>query len=224
VSEKKFDFDKWYESDYSEINASANPRSFAYKYLHKSIEKDFKSNSGLEILEIGANIGEHLNFVSQDFKTYTMTDIRETKFSNLGNPNVKFLVADVEALPFHDCKFDRIISTCVFHHLKDPVKGLEEMKRVVRVGGFITILLPNDPGVMYRVLRGITTLRAAKKQGLFNEVQLVHALEHRNHYLSLMTLIKWVFVADNLMLRFKPFRVKSYNLNAFTVVNIIRVK
>jgi ubiquinone/menaquinone biosynthesis C-methylase UbiE len=192
--------------------------------MHKSIEKDFQSNSGLEILEIGANIGEHLNFVSQDFKTYTMTDIRETKFSDLGNPNVKFLVADVEALPFDEGSFDRIISTCVFHHLNDPVKGLEEMKRVVRVGGSITVLLPNDPGVMYRALRGITTLRAAKKQGLFHEVQLVHALEHRNHYLSLMSLINWVFGTDKLMIRFKPFRVKSYNLNAFTVVNIIRVK
>jgi len=224
MTQKKFDLDKWYESDYSKINASANPSSFAYNYMHKSMEKDFRSNSGLEILEIGANIGEHLPFVSQDFNSYTMTDIRETKILNLGNPKVKFKLADVEALPFQDGSFDRIISTCVFHHLKDPVKGLEELKRVVRVGGSITILLPNDPGVLYRALRGITTLRASKKKGLYKEVQLVHALEHRNHYLSLITLIKWVFENDKIKLRFQPFRVPSYNLNALTVVNIILVK
>lgn len=221
---QKFNINKWYESDYSLINASANPKSFAFKYMHKSAEKDFKSNKGLEILEIGANIGEHLNFVSQDFESYTLTDIRETKFSCEGNDRIKFQVADVEDLPFENLSFDRIISTCVFHHLNDPIKGLEEMRRVVRIGGYITILLPNDPGVAYRTLRGITTLRAAKRHGLLSEVQLVHAMEHKNHYLSIRTLIKWIFEDDEIKLGFKPFGFSSYNLNALTVINIRRVK
>jgi ubiquinone/menaquinone biosynthesis C-methylase UbiE len=224
MSQKKFDLNEWYESDYSQINASANPKSLAFKYMHKSMEKDFRSNLGFEILEIGANIGEHLNFVSQDFQSYTLTDIRQTNFLNLPDPKIKFLIADVEALPFEDGSFDRVISTCVFHHLNDPTKGLEEMRRVVRAGGSITLLLPNDPGFMYRILRGITTLRTAKKKGLLDEVQLVHALEHKNHYLSLMILIKWVFASDELKLKFKPFRIPSYNLNALTVINIHRVK
>lgn len=218
-----FNLDQWYESDYSQINASANPKSLAYKYMHKSMEKDFKSNLGLEILEIGANIGEHLNFVSQDFSSYTLTDIRQTAFQDPGNPKVKFQVADAEALPFKDQTFDRIISTCVFHHLNSPVKGLEEIRRVVRIGGVITILLPNDPGIMYRLLRGLTTLRAARKVGLLKEVQLVHALEHRNHYLPIKTLIEWVFASDDVKLSFKPMRVASYNLNALTVFHIERL-
>lgn len=224
MSQKKFDLNEWYESDYSQINASANPKSLAFKYMHKSMEQDFRSNLGFEILEIGANIGEHLNFVSQDFESYTLTDIRHTNFLNLPDSKIKFLIADVEALPFEDGSFDRVISTCVFHHLNDPTKGLEEMRRVVRVGGCITVLLPNDPGFVYRILRGITTLRTAKKKGLLDEVQLVHALEHKNHYLSLITLIKWVFASDELKLRFKPFGIPSYNLNALTVINIHRVK
>jgi len=224
MSQKRFDLNEWYESDYSQINASANPKSLAFKYMHKSMEQDFRSNLGFEILEIGANIGEHLNFVSQDFESYTLTDIRQTNFLNWPNPKVKFLVADVEALPFEDGSFDRVISTCVFHHLNDPTKGLEEMRRVVRVGGCITILLPNDPGFMYRILRGITTLRTAKRKGLLDEVQLVHALEHRNHYLSLITLIKWVFASDKVKLRFRPFGIPSYNLNGLTVINIHRLK
>lgn len=218
-----FDLEQWYKSDYSQINASANPKSWAYKYMHKSIEKDFKSNLGLEILEIGANIGEHLNFVSQDFQSYTLTDIRQTAFQNPGNPKVKFLVADVEALPFKDETFDRVVSTCVFHHLNNPVKGLEEIRRVVRVGGLVTILLPNDPGVVYRILRALTTLRSAKKVGLLKEVQLVHALEHRNHYLPLRTLTECVFASDDVKLSFKPMKVPSYNLNALTVFNIKRL-
>lgn len=224
MSLKKFDLNKWYESDYSQINASANPKSLAFRYLHKSMERDFKSNLGFEILEIGANIGEHLKFVSHDFESYTLTDIRLTDFSGGGDPKIRFLVADVEALPFEDSSFDRVISTCVFHHLTDPAKGLEEMRRVVRPGGHITLLLPNDPGIVYRTLRAVTTLRAAKKKGLLNEVQLVHALEHKNHYLSIRTLIKWVYSNDEVKLKFKPLWISSYNLNAFTVISIHRVR
>jgi len=225
MDKEKFDLNKWYESDYSQINASANPKSLPFKYMHKSMETNFKSNSGFEILEVGANIGEHLKFVAEDFKSYVLTDIRQTKFSGGGSDSrIKFILADVESLPFPDKSFDRVISTCVLHHLNDPAKGLEEMRRVVRVGGRITVLLPNDPGFMYRILRGITTLRTAKRKGLLDEVQLVHALEHRNHYLSLITLIKWVFAGDEVKLRFKPFRIPSYNFNGLTVINIHRVK
>ncbi len=223
MNRKKFDLDEWYKSDYSQINASANPKSFAYKYMHRSIEKGFKSNLGLEILEIGANIGEHLPFVSQDFHSYTLTDIRETDFQNPSNSKVKFQVANVEALPFEDESFDRVILTCVLHHLNNPTKGLEEIRRVVRVGGKITILLPNDPGIVYRLLRGVSTLRTAKKVGLLEEVQIVHALEHKNHCLAIKTLIKWVFSNDCIKLEFRPLRLPSYNLNAMTVLNIKRL-
>jgi phosphatidylethanolamine/phosphatidyl-N-methylethanolamine N-methyltransferase len=220
---KKFDLNKWYESDYALINASANPNSLVFKYLHKSLEKNFKSNAGFEILEIGANIGEHVSFVSKNFESYTLSDIRQTKFLNQGNPKIKFHIADVESLPFEDCTFDRIISTCVFHHLDDPTMGLEEIRRVVRIGGYISILLPNDPGIMYRALRGLTTLRTARRHGLLDEVQLVHALEHKNHYLSIRTLIKWVFENDQIKLSFKPFWIPSYNVNAITVITIRRL-
>ena len=223
MSLKKFDLSKWYESDYALVNSSANPNSIAFKYLHKSLQKNFKSNAGLEILEIGANIGEHVSFVSENFESYTLSDIRQTKFLNQGNPKIKFQIADVQDLPFEDCTFDRIISTCVFHHLDDPVRGLEELRRVIRIGGYISILLPNDPGIMYRILRVLTTLRTARRQGILDKVQLVHALEHKNHYLSIRTLIKWVFENDEIKLNFKPFRIPSYNVNAITVITIKRL-
>ena len=164
-----------------------------------------------------------MSFVSENFESYTLSDIRQTKFLNQGNPKIKFQIADVQDLPFEDCTFDRIISTCVFHHLDDPVRGLEELRRVIRIGGYISILLPNDPGIMYRILRVLTTLRTARRQGILDKVQLVHALEHKNHYLSIRTLIKWVFENDEIKLNFKPFRIPSYNVNAITVITIKRL-
>jgi ubiquinone/menaquinone biosynthesis C-methylase UbiE len=70
---------------------------------------------------------------------------------------VKFVAADVEELPFKSESFDRVISTCLFHHLGNPLKGFEELRSVTRKGQTISILIPNDPGMMYRFLTGVTS-------------------------------------------------------------------
>jgi len=43
--------------------------------------------------------------------------------------------AGAEALPFADAEFDIVVSTSVFHYLRDPHAALAEMKRVLRPGG-----------------------------------------------------------------------------------------
>ena len=84
----------------------------------------------------------------------------------------------------------------------------------------ISILIPNDPGVLYRLLRGMTTLRAASKEGVYEEAQLVHAIEHRNHYLQLRRLLEIQFKKDKIPTSNFPLKFNSYNLNALTVFHI----
>ncbi len=228
-SDDEFDLDQWYKNNYNQINATAVPNSLSNRILHKLIEKPFKSNANFRILEVGANAGEHLPYVTSDYANYTMTDIRPLadgstleklqKNSPIGGV-IDFQVADVQKLPFEDGTFDRSISTCLFHHLNRPVDAFREIKRVTKTGGMISILIPNDPGVLYRSLRGMTTLRAAKKYGLYREVQLVHAIEHRNHFLQLKTLLENHFKKDDISISNFPFKFNSYNLNALTVFHI----
>lgn len=228
-SEDQFDLDEWYKDNYNRINATAIPNSLSNRILHKLIEKPFKSNANFQILEVGANAGEHLPYVTSDYAKYTMTDIRplaeNSTLEELSKKSptegvIDFQVADVQKLPFEDGTFDRSISTCLFHHLNQPMEAFREIKRVTKTGGMISILIPNDPGVLYRSLRGMTTLRAAKKYGLHREVQLVHAIEHRNHFLQLKTLLENEFKKDKISISNFPFKFKSYNLNALTVFHI----
>jgi ubiquinone/menaquinone biosynthesis C-methylase UbiE len=215
--------DEWYQKNYNLINASAITNSLASKIMHRVMEVSNKSNLNSEILEVGANKGEHLDFVVDDYKSYVMTDIRRTDIPNLKrDKRHHFVIADVQNLPFKEYTFDRVISTCLLHHLDDPIQGLLEMRRVTKVGGVITILIPNDPGIMYRILRWGTTLRYAKKQGILNEAQLFHALEHRNHYLQLRSLLFEVFSPDLISSSYFPLFIESYNLNAFTVFNVTK--
>src|SRR5262249_7615120 len=50
---------------------------------------------------------------------------------------------DVLNLPFEDGSFDVVVSWGVLHHTSDPRRGLREMVRVCRSGGFVGLFLYN---------------------------------------------------------------------------------
>ncbi len=220
IDKEKIVFE-WYRSHYNQINSTAVPGSISNRVLHKLVEREFKSNQGLTILEVGTNNGEHIPYVADDYDKYVATDVvLNPNFNKSAYRNVQYEAADLLSLPYADDSFDRVISTCVFHHLSDPDIGLRELRRVTKKNGKISILLPNDPGLMYRFLRGMTTLRKAKSAGLLFEVQLVHAIEHRSHYLAIQTFVNWVYKDDEIKKRYFPLKIKSYNMNALTCYTI----
>jgi ubiquinone/menaquinone biosynthesis C-methylase UbiE len=217
---------EWYEKHYSKINVSGNTESFFHRKLHSLMEIDTVPQSGIRILEVGGNLGEHVPFVQNTWTEYVLTDLREPNLqfqTHLESLNVTFKVADVQKLQFESEYFDRVIATCLFHHIENPLSGFTEMLRVTKPGGKITILIPNDPGLFYTFIHKFTTLQRAKRAGVLQEAKLFHATEHRNHYCSLRTLAKYAFQGHNMKLRGYPFFADFYNLNALTVLNITKV-
>ena len=49
-------------------------------------------------------------------------------------------IADVQRLPFADATFDTVTATCVFCSVADPVRGLAEVRRVVKADGIVLLL------------------------------------------------------------------------------------
>jgi ubiquinone/menaquinone biosynthesis C-methylase UbiE len=47
--------------------------------------------------------------------------------------------ADASAIPFEDGSFDAVIAMHMLYHLSDPAKGIAEMYRVLRPGGFLAV-------------------------------------------------------------------------------------
>ncbi len=58
----------------------------------------------------------------------------------------RFAVMDAEDLAFKDGTFDRVVATCVFCSIPDPVRGLREIRRVLRPGGEAIFLEHMRPG------------------------------------------------------------------------------
>lgn len=61
--------------------------------------------------------------------------------SKLGRfPNVRFVEAPAEALPFETGSFDIVVSASAFHYFDNPEAALAEMARVLRPGGRLVLL------------------------------------------------------------------------------------
>jgi ubiquinone/menaquinone biosynthesis C-methylase UbiE len=60
--------------------------------------------------------------------------------------DVSFAVASIYALPFSDGYFDAVFAHALFEHLREPVRALREMKRVLRSSGLVGIRSPDWAG------------------------------------------------------------------------------
>lgn len=96
-------------------------------------------------LELGIGTGRSLRYyppgaevVAIDLSPRMLARARR-RSSRLG-VNVDLRIADAQALPFPDASFDTVIATCLFCSVPDPVKGLEEARRVLKPGGQLLLL------------------------------------------------------------------------------------
>lgn len=147
--------------------------------MHRSLEHKLSKRTFGQVLEIGANNAEHLTFVTHEFETYLLTDVSSPTTESLAEAEkrrgVSFELEDAESLTFKDQTFDRVIVTCVLHHLYEPELALMEFRRVLKLGGQLDLLLPSDPGIPFRFARAIGPMRKAKSRGLGDVKRLVDA-------------------------------------------------
>jgi phosphatidylethanolamine/phosphatidyl-N-methylethanolamine N-methyltransferase len=137
------------------------------------------------------------------------------------DPRVVCEVQNAEDLTYDDDSFDRVIVTCLLHHVDKPEKVMKEIQRVLKPGGIGTVFLPCDPGLLVRFLRTYTTARGAKKNG-FQGYSLMISREHRNHFSSLIHMAKFIFKDGNFRIIYYPFRFHSWNANAYAVIQFYK--
>lgn len=214
----------YYEKLFNQV-ANEGFAGFLFSFTHKKLElipHVLNKNKLEKILEVGAGSGQHLKYVKQNFSEYTLTDINFKFLNNYNNKKdtrIRIKMADVQNLPFKSAHFDRVICSCLLHHVQDFEKALLEMRRVTKRGGLVSIYLSCDPGIMNRLFRSIFIIPKAKSKG-FDEYKVFIAKEHRNHFKSLEIMIKHVFKSQNIKQIYYPLRIKSWNLNTFCIFQI----
>ena len=193
------------------------------QYGNNLVEK--RKLTQTNILEVGAGNGELFRHVNHNFTKYYMTDISSWGVDKVGeliylDSRITFEIADVEKLQYENNYFDRIILTCVMAHLTEPYAAAEELRRVVKTNGLISMFITTDPGLLLRLVRKIFISKKMKKLDI--PYKLWTSIEHRNNPISIMEIIKYVFKDDLIKIEYRPFRFKSWNLSTHIIIHITK--
>ena len=125
-----------------------------FKTLLLSKVKNLKPES---ILDVGAGEGFTLEMFRQNKIGKKLEGIEymdeAIEFGKQFHPKVKIKKGDIYKLPYKDNSFDVIICTEVLEHLDDPIRALQELRRVTKK--YVILSVPNEPlFTIQRFLRG----------------------------------------------------------------------
>lgn len=84
-----------------------------------------------------------INAVDKDKRWYGENEELKDHFSRLGIP-FSLTEGDAQNLPFKDDVFDLVTCQTVLIHVPDPEKAIREMKRVLKPGGTLLCVEPNN--------------------------------------------------------------------------------
>jgi SAM-dependent methyltransferase len=93
--------------------------------------------------------------------TPAMIEKARADAAEAGDENVSFEVGDATALDLPDDSLDGAITRFSLHHIPAPIRVLEEMRRVVKPGGYVVVsdFVTDDDGASAAWQEGIERLR-----------------------------------------------------------------
>lgn len=210
---------------YDESNYASPLQSAVMLASHRLAENRFEKHDHFsKVLEIGAGTGEHLGFVKHSFDQYVLSDldvktldVAKRKLNDKFSNKLSYEVQSGEGLSYDNNSFDRLIATHVLEHIYQPHLALKEWRRVLKNGGVLSILIPTDPGIAWRLGRHLGPRKNAIAQGIAYDY--VMAREHVNSCNNLIALLRHYFPERTES--WWPFPIPSIDLNLFFVFHAV---
>ena len=197
---------------------------FFMNHCHKQLEKFNFPNNISKVLEIGAGSAPHYRFINHHYDEYHIVETSETIIKKyIDNPKVVATNYDGKILPYEEEYFDRIIISHCLEHIVDPESFLFEMMKKLKKGGILSISLPTDPGLLFRIGRLYLKIFSIKNKYKISSKQFdyMNATEHVNSIFGLSSIIKYNY-GDSLKDSYLPFKIRLFDLNLFYNVHITK--
>lgn len=213
------DYRQRFAGVYDQANYSGPLQAWVMRAGHRLAEKPFGPEKHFgRVLEIGAGTGEHHAFVRHAVEQYILSDsdpealaIARRKLPETSPDKLGFELQSAQQLSHPEQSFDRVIATHVLEHINQPHLALKEWRRVVKDGGTLTVLIPTDPGIAWRLGRRLGPRRNAIAQNIAYDY--VMAREHVNSCTNLIALLRHYFPSS--LEAWWPFPIPSVDLNLF---------
>jgi len=181
------------------------------------------SGARVRTLEIGAGTGEHVPFVDQTKQEYYSLELRpnfvEVLNGLLGPGHA--VAGDIEKhAPWPDAYFDRVIAIHVLEHLRDLPAALTEIRRVLRPGGVLDVVLPCEGGALYQLGREFTSKRMFEKH--FSDVSYERIIksDHVSTYEEVEFELAKAFDVD--VKRYFPLMLPTVHANVCVGLRVVR--
>ena len=197
---------------------------FVMRYCHRKLECFKRKEKYDNVLEIGAGSAPHIDYIKHKFDTYYIAETSEAAIKYYENDKrINAVLYDGAKLPFENNFFDRIIISHVLEHIVAPENFLFEMMNKLKNDGLLSISLPTDPGLLWRMGKLFTKYITIKKTYKISskEYDYMIATEHINSIFNLMSIIKYHF-KDQIEENFLPFKIKLVDPNLFYNVHITK--
>ena len=220
--------DDYYLLSYEKVHSNLQTKSrFSFHFYLES------ARTALEkypiVLEIGAYNSSHLKFLKHDFEVYLVTDIRAVNDNEIPTIESGLIpkesgiyksIADATLLPYSNESVNRVVTGCLLLHLDDQISALEEWLRVLKPGGVIDTLIPNDQSFSIWLYRLLFSRRKSRKLG-FNDFDLVNAFEHHSYYQRIFRLVGATFPTEQFEFQHYPPIIGCIRfLRAFSILRL----
>jgi ubiquinone/menaquinone biosynthesis C-methylase UbiE len=211
---------------YDHLNYGRSLSSLFMRRGHVLLERRFGGDAHFgKVVEVGAGAGEHLGFVRHSFDEYVLTDWNDIRLERARaalpealRAKVKVAREDATKLSLPAGSVDRLIACHILEHLPQPHEVLREWHRVLRRGGVLSILLPCDPGLLWRLGRLLGPRANARRAGIDYDYWM--AREHVNPIGNLVVFIRYYF--DQVEELWSPARIPSTDLNLFYLCHVTK--
>ncbi len=177
------------------------------KFNHNYPLRYLPDQGHFRTVEIGAGVGGHVKFEDLSRQDYHCIELRENMSAEIKKryPEVTVTTASCqERTPYDDGYFDRAIAVHVLEHLPDLPRAVFELHRLLRVGGFLSIVIPCDPGIAYEFARQISSARIFRRRYKMPYMWLMRR-EHINSPAEICSTLKNQF--EEIDRRYFPLRL-----------------
>lgn len=107
--------------------------------------------SGRSLLEVGAGAGRntprYTGFDEITLLDYSRSQLEQARRRLGDGPRYRYVVADIYRMPFAPGVFDAATMIRTLHHMQDPLKALQRVRRAMAAGGVFVLEFANKRNV-----------------------------------------------------------------------------